>query len=118
MANSDAGGRLADEIVRAIALEYGWPGFAPRTITPIATTAEALRAYAGTYATRDGSRVGVTAEGTRLWLTLPSGERRELIPIGDERVESPEGGSGRFVRAADGHVTAVVLGDDRLERAR
>lgn len=116
MTNSDAGARLVDEIVHAIAREYGWPGFALRTITPVATSAEALRAYAGTYATPDGTQVRVTAEGKVLWLTLPTGERRELLPTGDERVESPEGGSGRFVRGGDGRVTAVMLGTDRLER--
>lgn len=116
MTNSDAGSRLVDEIIGAVAREYGWPGFAPRTIRPVATTAEGLRAYAGTYATQGGTQVRVTAEGTALWLILPWGERRELVPTGDEHVESPEGGSGRFIRAADGRVVAVVLGDDRLER--
>src|SRR5262249_47920972 len=116
MTNSDAGARLVNEIIQAIAGEYGWAGVAPRTIIPVATSAETLRAYAGTYGTPDGTQVRVTAEGSTLWLTLPTGERRELVPTGDQRVESPEGGSGRFMRGGDGRVTAVVLGTDRLER--
>ncbi len=116
MTNSDAGARLVDEIIHAIAREYGWPAFAERTITPVATSAEALRAYAGDIRHPRWDAGAVTAEGETLWLTLPTGERRELVPAGDERVESPEGGSGRFVRGGDGRVTAVVLGTDRLER--
>jgi hypothetical protein len=82
----------------------------------VATTAEALRAYEGTYAAPDGMRVRVTAEGTALWVTLPDGERREVVLVGDDRVESLGGGGGRFVRDGGGRVTAVMLGENRLER--
>ena len=116
MTNSDAGSRLVNEIVHAIARAYGWPGFAPETITPIRITPEALRAYAGTYELAGGHQVVVTVEEAALWLRLPWGERRELIPTGDDSFGSPEGGSGRFLRDRLGRVTAVVLGDDQLDR--
>ena len=37
MTNSDSGGQLADELLRTIAHEYGWPDFAPpqRSIVPL-----------------------------------------------------------------------------------
>lgn len=118
MTNSDAGSRLVNEIIQAIARAYGWSGFRPNTITPIGVTPEALHAYAGTYGLADGPRIHIAVEGGALWLTLPWGERRELIPTGDDRFASPEGGSGRFVRDRLGRVTAVVLGVDQLERIR
>jgi CubicO group peptidase (beta-lactamase class C family) len=116
MTNSDAGGRLGNEIVHAIAREYNWPGFDSRIITPVALSTDAVGAYVGTYASRDGPRVQIAAEGARIWLTLPWGERRELMPIGEDRFESPEGGAGRFVREAGVGVTAVLLGSERLDR--
>lgn len=116
MTNSDAGSRLVNEIIHAIARAYGWPGFAPDTITPIRITPAALRAYAGTYELAGGHEVVVTVEGAALWLRLPWGERREMIPTGDDGFGSPEGGSGRFLRDRLGRVAAVVLGDDQLDR--
>jgi CubicO group peptidase (beta-lactamase class C family) len=116
MTNSDAGSKLVNEILQAIARAYGWPGFAPQTIAPVPIDRAALLAYAGAYRLAGGPEVVVTAEEPALWLTLPWGERRELIPTGGDAFESPEGGSGRFLRDAQARVTALVLGDDRLER--
>ena len=116
MTNSDGGSRLVNEIMLAIARAYDWPGFLPTIIVPVDVTAETLREYAGTYELAGGTRVRVIVEGAALWLTLPWGERRELVPTGNEAFGSPEGGSGRFLRDARGRVTAMVLGDDQLQR--
>ena len=117
MTNSDAGSRIATELVHAIAREHGWPGFEPRTITPVPTTPAGLGAYAGTYGAGE-SKVQVTTDGVTLSLVLPWGERRELVPLGEDRVESPEGGTGTFSRDAGGRVIALTIGRDRLERER
>ena len=116
MTNSDGGSRLVNEIIQAIARAYHWPGFRPTVIVPVAASAGTLREYAGTYELAAGPQVHVTVDGTALWLTLPWGERRELIPTGNDAFDSPEGGSGRFLRDDSGRITALILGDDRLRR--
>jgi len=116
--NSDAGSRLVNEIMQAVARAYDWPGFRPTIIVPVDVTSETLRAYAGIYELAGGPRVRVAVEGSALWLTLPWGERRELIPTGDDGFGSPEGGSGRFFRDRLGQITALLLGDDQLQRVR
>lgn len=116
MTNSDAGSRLVNEIMQAIARTYDWPGFRPTIIVPVDVTPETLRAYAGNYELSAGPRVRVAVEGSALWLTLPWGERRELIPTGDDGFGSPEGGFGRFLRDRSGRVSSMVLGDDQLQR--
>src|SRR3712207_1884831 len=42
MTNSDLGGFVAEELLLAIAKEYGWPGYKPREIVPVAVTPEVL----------------------------------------------------------------------------
>jgi len=118
MTNSDAGSRLVNEIMQAVARAYEWPGFRPTVIVPVNVTRETLQAYAAPYELAGGPRVRVSAEGSALWLTLPWGERRELVLTGNDAFGSPEGGSGRFLRDAHGRVTAMVLGDDQLHRVQ
>jgi CubicO group peptidase (beta-lactamase class C family) len=118
MTNSDAGSRLVNEIMQAIARAYDWPGFRPTVIVPVGVTPEMLHAYAGTYELAGGPRVRVAVEGSALWLTLPWGERRELVPTGNDAFGSPEGGSGRFLHDGQGRVSAMVLGDDQLQRVQ
>jgi CubicO group peptidase (beta-lactamase class C family) len=118
MTNSDAGSRLVNEIMQAVARAYEWPGFRPTIIVPVNVPPETLHVYAGTYELAGGPRVRVAVEGSALWLTLPWGERRELVPTGNDAFGSPEGGSGRFLRDARGRVTAMVLGDDQLQRVQ
>jgi CubicO group peptidase (beta-lactamase class C family) len=118
MTNSDAGSRLVNEIMQAVARAYDWPGFRPTIIVPVGVTPETLHAYAGTYELAGGPRVRVAVEESALWLTLPWGERRELIPTGDDGFASPQGGVGRFLLDSQGRVTAMVLGDDQLQRVQ
>jgi CubicO group peptidase (beta-lactamase class C family) len=117
MTNSDAGGRLADELIRAIATEYQWPGFARREIAAIPVPAAALLEYAGTYAGDDGMSVKISAEGDGLWLTLPNGQRLELVFTATDQVASPEvGATERFERGKNGAVAAISLAGQRLVR--
>lgn len=49
MTNSDAGDQLNTEIQYAVAAEYEWPDFAPKTIPSVARDSAALAPYVGTY---------------------------------------------------------------------
>lgn len=67
MSNSDAGDRLNQEILNGLAAEYGWPGYGPRRITPVAVDPAMLRRVAGEYLLTYGGRSApisfVVAEG-------------------------------------------------------
>ncbi|MEJ2482812.1 MAG: serine hydrolase, partial [Gemmatimonadota bacterium] len=49
MANSDNGGAIASEILRAVALEYGWEGFLEPAVEGERLTRSELKDYAGRY---------------------------------------------------------------------
>jgi CubicO group peptidase (beta-lactamase class C family) len=118
MTNSDAGSTVTDEIIQAIAGEYGWPGYAVREIVPVAITAETMRQYEGRYA-RAGAQLELTVavEGDRLMVTQAGGAPFELVPTGaDAFTALAPAPPVRFERDAAGRVVALVAGDARLER--
>lgn len=118
LTNGDGGAPLAADIVRAVAQEYGWPGYATREIVPIAVADSTLRGYEGRYALRNTPIVvPVAREDGALWMTMPGGARMELVPTGaDEFAAMPSGSRVRFERDAAGKVTALLPGSDRLAR--
>jgi hypothetical protein len=118
MTNSDAGMSLAGEILQAIAREYGWPAFKPRTITPLAMSGEAMQEYAGRYSLAGSPlQLAVTVEGGRLMATQSDGAPFELVPTGANvfapLVDAPP---FRFERDGAGKVTTLLVGGTRLER--
>lgn len=60
LTNGDGGKRLADEIVRAVAADYGWNALAPAPIEEVALSPETLRAVSGRYES-DGLAVFIDA---------------------------------------------------------
>jgi hypothetical protein len=78
MINSNEGAPMIEEILRAVAREYEWPGFFPEAPTG-AVPAGSLDAFTGSYA--GGSRsFNVTSEGGRLRLAAPGQPALELRP--------------------------------------
>ncbi len=78
MTNSDAGGDLAMEIVRAIAREYGWPRFHPNEREAVALDAAQMRELAGMYRAvmgdggRDTLMLEIQADGGHLVANVPA----------------------------------------------
>jgi CubicO group peptidase (beta-lactamase class C family) len=75
MTNGARGGSLGLEILEAIAADYGWPGFTPRTLAAVKVNEAMLEALVGTYeGPFEGSVLTVTVrrEGARLVLSVPS----------------------------------------------
>jgi CubicO group peptidase (beta-lactamase class C family) len=67
MLNSNEGFPLMAEIERAIAREYGWPGYFADD-KPHAIATATLDKYAGSYRTRTKQSIAVTREDGALWL--------------------------------------------------
>jgi CubicO group peptidase (beta-lactamase class C family) len=123
MTNGEAGVDLAYEVLRAVAREYGWPGFRQRTRPLVAAAPDTLRRLAGRYrlaAGADTSVIAVRAEGDRLAAALPGASAPlAFFPTTDGRFFSTDSGVElEFVRRADGAVVALrILGAGGLPPA-
>jgi CubicO group peptidase (beta-lactamase class C family) len=88
MTNSDAGGEVMSELLRAISAEYDWPDFRPIERTTAPLDASRLPGFAGDYRGARGWAVTVTHENGRLFILAP--------PFGSVRVELLHAGGGDF----------------------
>jgi CubicO group peptidase (beta-lactamase class C family) len=80
MTNGDRGGALADEILRSIAIEYGWPDYKMQEKSIASVGEETLRAYAGVYHFPNGPIVTITVEKDRIWVKPPGSDKVEIFP--------------------------------------
>ena len=117
MTNSDDGAPLAQEILLAAGRVYGWPGLAPRVITPIAIDPAALDAYVGTYQVSN-VRLSVTRDGERLMLAQDDGEPLELVPTATDRFMWLAGIDLQFERDETGTVVAIRAMNTRAARVQ
>lgn len=118
MINSDNGDAVVDAIIRAVAAEYGWPGYDPIIITPVAIDAPVLEEIAGDYVYETFRlTLAVSPDRQSLLQTTQSGRRNELIPQGSDAFrEIGEGEAVSFERDAEGRVAAMLSGGVRFER--
>ena len=118
MTNSDAGMSVGVPLLQAVAAEYGWPGYGPVMITPVAVTPQQLADVSGVYAEAGGQvEVRPSATGDSLEVLVSNGMRLELVPVGDDvYADIDAGGRSRFERDADGKVVAFNPGFARFAR--
>ena len=82
LTNSDNGGPLVDEIIGAIAAEYGWENWQPDApVRAVHAAPRALDRYAGRYQLGTDMIVQVTKAGDMLRAIPSFGEPFDLIPI-------------------------------------
>ena len=119
MTNGDRGGMLIASLLQAVAAEYGWPGFEPTRITPIALSPPEMAGYAGTYrSNEDALTVVVSAAGDALKVMSIVGEVAELVPSGaDSFIDTQRAIVVTFRRDAAGQVGAVEIGGVVRRRA-
>jgi CubicO group peptidase (beta-lactamase class C family) len=114
MANSDNGGAIAQEILRAVALEYGWDGILEDAVTAVDLSAAELSTYEGRYRREpppEVARVWVESGMLASSITL-RGYTSRLVPLGDDVFLFEEQGDRyRFVRDSDGAVVAIASVD-------
>jgi CubicO group peptidase (beta-lactamase class C family) len=103
MANSDDGIPLAYEIVRAIAVEYGWPHYVADPVDVVALDAAALAPLEGAYRVNADRIARIRAEGGHLVLRTPFQPDAELLPVSPTTfVRTDEDERYTFTRTPDG----------------
>lgn len=118
MTNAQGGIALANEILRSIAAEYGWPDYKPKERAAISLGAEKLRKFAGTYESPMGEvQIAATEGGLSLTadsMTVP------LMPESETRFFSLRDGfpDFEFERGEDGKVTGISGGGMRGRKVK
>jgi len=110
MTNSDNGGQVMGEILRAIAKEYDWPDFRPKEHKVIALDPKLFDGYVGRYQlapdfiltfTREGDHFFTQATGQPKAEVFPDSEHDFFLTVVDAQVT--------FVTDGQGHATEVIL---------
>ena len=119
MTNSDVGGSIAADIVRAVAREYRWPGLGPIERTLGTSDPATYKDFAGRYEIGVRSPpviLRIEVEGDRLF--GGAGEiRSELLPeSGDTFFSTDTDVRVQFVRDAAGQVTSARVWQGGVER--
>ena len=110
MVNSNPGGGLIPEIERAIAAEYGWPGYFPEEKVVVDVAEDALRACTGDYASESGLRFTITQDGGSLFLKLGNQSSLEIYPQSETAFFARAvNATVTFEKAEDGQVTGLTL---------
>ncbi|MFP4624066.1 MAG: serine hydrolase domain-containing protein [Gemmatimonadota bacterium] len=120
MTNSDEGGAVTQELMMAIAREYGWEEIAPRTLHVAELSAREREAIAGTWVIR-GTPVRVTLTPTEDGLFhVESGITRPTtyVPVTAERLVPLTPAPGIDVVWEDGAVAALRAQGRELVRER
>lgn len=81
MTNGDQGSPLANEILRSIAREYGWPDYKPTERTLAKVNPEVLNAYVGDFSVN--GTIKITAENGKLYIQPPGQSKSELYPASE-----------------------------------
>jgi CubicO group peptidase (beta-lactamase class C family) len=112
MTNGDRGGVLIASLLQAVAAEFGWPGYEPTRITPVALSADQMAAYAGIYrSNEDALTVVVAPDGAALKVLSIVGEVAELVPEGRDRfIDTQRAAAVTFPRDQAGQVSGVEIG--------
>ncbi len=110
MTNGDRGDTVGDELLRAIASEYGWGGFESEERKAITLDATDLEQLSGTYEIPDSGEVQVILEGGKLYLDGLVFAKELLYASEPDRLFLLNGFQFEVERAADGSVVALASG--------
>ncbi len=115
MTNSDRGDRLAGEILRSIAKEYGWTDYQPKIKVIASVDPKTWDAYVGQYQLDISSAIvlSIISEGGKLFMELkqPGGvSKAELLPESNNKFFRREIDFDiTFVRNEKGRVTELIM---------
>ena len=111
MTNGDQGSRLADELLRAIAKEYGWAARQASEREAVKVDPAIYAEYAGEYEFRPGQTRKIVQENGKLFIVPNPNVRFELFPATATRyfIESDANVWHQFNRNAEGKVSELVI---------
>lgn len=119
MTNSDTGGALINEILFAIAHEYGWPDYKPVERTAVKVNPSIFRGYVGRYQLAPNFILTVTQEGDHLMTQATGQDKIEVFPESDRtyftKVVDAE---ITFVCDSQGRATELILHQDGDHHAK
>ena len=122
MANSDNGGRLAQELILTLGKLYGWPGIKPvdRSIADVPVAA--LERLVGRYALSSGEDQGkteelnISREDAALVVTYKGEREMTLLPESDVKFFSRDSGREVVFSVEDKTTTLDLGGEQRAVR--
>jgi CubicO group peptidase (beta-lactamase class C family) len=109
---------LVDEVLHAIAVEYGWPGYLPPRPPRVDGIPAAYAQYVGDYSAGSGRvlRLSVSAVGLALFLEVEGQSPIELVATSETTFTAEVVNCEViFSRAPDGHVATLALRDEGHE---
>jgi CubicO group peptidase (beta-lactamase class C family) len=111
MTNGDNGGALASEILRAIAVEYGWVDYRTRERAVVAVDPAVLQSYVGDYEFPGGPVVNVLLKDGKFMAGV-GGDKVELLAEAPDSFFDLAGNAPpvKFVKQADGSVALEAAG--------
>ena len=110
MTNSDAGGQLSSEIIRAIAREYNWPDLQPQERKVVTVDPKVLDGYAGRYQLEPGFILTFTRDGDHFFTQATGQPKDEIFPSsGHDFFLTAVDAQVTFVTDSQGHATEVIV---------
>jgi CubicO group peptidase (beta-lactamase class C family) len=112
MTNGEGGRQLVPEVLRAVSKTYGWTVARTEELEIVHLAAADLAALAGAYEIPGFTKIAITAEGDRLYLTVAAlgPERSELLAqTRDKFFVLANGVAVEFVRDASGVPTKMAI---------
>jgi CubicO group peptidase (beta-lactamase class C family) len=110
MTNAQGGSRLADEVMRSIAVAYHWPDFQPKVRATVTVDPKILASYMGTYELTPTFSIVVTVENGGL-VTQASGQSKVPMLAESETTFFPTGFDAEieFFKGDQGNISYLVL---------
>ncbi|QQS47858.1 MAG: serine hydrolase [Acidobacteriota bacterium] len=121
MTNGDLGSMLADEILRALAVEYNWPARKPVEKSIVALESSILDRYTGKYEVQPGFIVEIKSMGGRLWAVVPQQGTVELLAESETKFFSINGETPTLEFAHDprtGETELIVMQGGEMRRLK
>jgi CubicO group peptidase (beta-lactamase class C family) len=99
-----------NEVARAVAIEYGWPGYREHRALPISEAA--IATFAGRYRYNGELSFRLYGEGGRLYMQYVGSAPEELIRVGEDRYVRRERPKPIVLAVEDGTPVFVFAPDD------
>ncbi|MBM90073.1 MAG: hypothetical protein CMJ35_00465 [Phycisphaerae bacterium] len=87
MTNGDTGYELCQDVIRAVAKVYQWPGMIPEPVKEVPMAPDELRQYAGDYAYGPDEVAFISFDEERLMVQQLPYPQMPLAPIGNQRFQ-------------------------------